>query len=127
MRYTLRDQLYFLAGDLMTNIVLGTAAGLVVLHTIPAHWPMLISMPVGMLLGMFAGMILLPIFVIFFGAMEVMIPAMLTSMFAGMLVSMLAPMHSLETTDTFYISAVCTACVLSYIAGANYYLASKSK
>jgi hypothetical protein len=126
MHYTLKNQLYFLAGDIITNITVGTVAGLAVLYTIPSTWPMPASMFAGMLLGMLAGMLLLPIFVIFFGAMEIMIPVMLTSMFSGMFVSMAAPKQPLEWINTLYIGTACAICVLIYIAGLNHYLRLKS-
>ena len=87
---------YFLAGDLLSNVIMGVATAWLVTGIVDTEWHMLTGMLAGMLAGMGLSLPLMPLFVALFGAMEVMLPVMLTAMLAGMLLGMAGAMRGLE-------------------------------
>jgi hypothetical protein len=95
----LERRIYFLAGDALSNVVMGMAAAWLSITLVDPSW----SMPVGMFAGMFAGMglglLLVPVFVGLFGAMEVMLPVMLTAMVSGMVFGMAGAMQAPATPE----------------------------
>ena len=93
----MEKRLYFILGDLATNVVSGAVAALVCTIIFGASWGMIPAMLLGMVVGMIvAGLTGVLLFLTLFGAMEIMIPAMLTGMAVGMIMSMLATMVSLS-------------------------------
>jgi hypothetical protein len=89
---------YFLAGDVLSNGIMGMASGWLATGIVDPSWHMLIAMLVGMAAGMALAMILMPLFVGLFGAMEVMLPVMLTGMLTGMAFGMARATHGLATS-----------------------------
>ncbi len=87
------DRLYFILGDIASNLATGAIVGLVCHLFVSTNWnmvvAMLLAMPVGMVLALILGLLL---FYRYFGANEVMVPTMLTGMLSGMLVAMLLAM-----------------------------------
>jgi hypothetical protein len=81
-------RIYFLAGDVLSNAVMGAAAAWLATAVVDPSWSMPLGMFTGMLAGMGLGLLLMPIFVGLFGAMEVMLPVMLTAMLSGMVFGM---------------------------------------
>lgn len=86
-------RIYFLAGDTLSNAVMGIAAAWLAALIVEPSWQMPAGMVIGMLSGMGLGLLLLPVFVALFGAMEVMLPVMLTAMLTGMVSGMMAAMQ----------------------------------
>ena len=85
---------YFLAGDLLSNAVMGAAAAWLAAAIVDPSWSMPAGMFAGMLGGMGLGLLLMPVFVGLFGAMEVMLPVMLTAMLSGMVFGMADAMQA---------------------------------
>lgn len=99
-------RLYFVLGDLITNVLAGMfVAGLCYL-IFDTDWNMIVAMLVAMVLGMvFSMMIWFPASILY-GAMEVMLPVMLTGMYSGMIIGMWASMHSLALATALLCGAV---------------------
>jgi hypothetical protein len=89
----LERRLYFVAGDTLSNCLMGMAAAWLAVHIVDPAWPMPAAMLAGMAAGMGLSMVLMPLFVGLFGAMEVMLPVMLSAMLAGMAFGMAGAMH----------------------------------
>ena len=90
-------RLYFLIGDLLSNVGVGALVGVTAASLVGEAWPAVLAMVIGMLAG---DLIALPAaFALsaLFGAMELMLPVMLTGMLAGMLVGMRAAMVPLSS------------------------------
>ena len=87
-------RIYFLAGDVLANAVMGAAAAWLAGALVDPSWSMPGGMFAGMLAGMGLGMVLMPVFVGLFGAMEVMLPVMLTAMASGMVFGMAYAMQA---------------------------------
>lgn len=90
---------YFLAGDALSNGIMGMATAWLATGIVDPTWHMPAAMLVGMAAGMGLSLILMPLFVGLFGAMEVMLPVMLTAMLAGMAFGMAGAMHVLTTLE----------------------------
>ena len=87
-------RIYFLAGDVLSNAVMGAAAAWLAAAIVDSSWSMAAGMFAGMLAGMGLGLLLIPVFVGLFGAMEVMLPVMLTAMLSGMVFGMADAMRA---------------------------------
>ena len=86
----MKNQLYYLVGDLVTTTTTGGLTGAACVLVVQNGWNSLAAMALGMLLGMFLAFMLSALLGILFGALEVMILTMLTGMVAGMVVAMQA-------------------------------------
>ena len=95
-------RLYFIVGDLISNISVGILIALSAALLISTGWNMFIAMAVMMLLAMVMGLFLSLALGIFFGAMEIMVTVMFSSMFSGMLSGMWLAM-----TDVTLMQLVC--------------------
>jgi len=87
-------RIYFLAGDALSNAVMGAVAAWLAAAVVDPSWSMPAGMFAGMLAGMGLGLLLMPVFVGLFGAMEVMLPVMLTAMLSGMVFGMAGAMQA---------------------------------
>lgn len=86
------SRLYFVLGDLFSNVLVGIVAGWLAAAVIGEGSNMFFAMLLAMVLGMVVGTILwLPLGTLF-GAMEVMLPTMFGGMLSGMVVGMWAAM-----------------------------------
>jgi hypothetical protein len=90
----MEHRFYFLAGDVLSNAVMGAAAAWLAAALVNLSWSMPAGMFAGMLAGMGLGLLLIPVFVGLFGAMEVMLPVMLTAMLSGMVFGMVCAMQT---------------------------------
>ena len=99
-------RLYFIAGDLISNIGVGIVIALSAALLIGSGWNMFIAMVVMMALGMISGLLLSLALGILFGAMEIMVPVMLTSMFSGMFSGMWLAMTDVALAQLVYLGAV---------------------
>lgn len=101
------SRLYFVLGDLGSNVFIGLAVGWLSAMLVGVGWNMYLAMMVTMVLGMVVGTILWLPLGILFGAMELMVPAMCTGMVSGMVVGMWAAMVPLGANEAATIGAVC--------------------
>lgn len=99
-------RLYFIAGDLISNISVGSLIALSAALLIGTGWNMFIAMVVMMALGMILGLLLSLALGILFGAMEIMVPVMLTGMFSGMFSGMWLAMTDVAPLQLVYLGAV---------------------
>lgn len=91
------DRLYFIFGDIASNLITGAMVGMICYLFINTNWNMMVAMLIAMPVGMFLALVLgLLLFYRYFGANEVMVPTMLTGMLSGMLVAMLLAMKPLS-------------------------------
>jgi hypothetical protein len=90
----MEHRVYFLAGDILSNVVTGAATAWLAAAIVDSSWFMPAGMLAGMLAGMGLGLLLMPVFVGLFGAMEVMLPVMLTAMLSGMVSGMVNAMQT---------------------------------
>lgn len=88
------NRLYFIIGDLLSNIVAGVVTAWLSYLIVSTDWNMFLAMWAMMLLGMLLSMVLFFPAGRYFGAMEVMLPMMLTGMCSGMLVGMWVAMSN---------------------------------
>ena len=112
---------YFLAGDALSNGIMGVASAWLAIAIIDPAWHMLAAMLAGMAAGMGLSLVLMPLFVALFGAMEVMLPVMLTAMLTGMVFGMAASMYVLTTPEVGLGGGLCGILVLllTYAADAG--------
>jgi hypothetical protein len=87
-------RIYFIAGDVLSNVVMGMAGAWLAAAVVSPSWSMPAGMMAGMLAAMGLGLVLTPPFVALFGAMEVMLPVMLTAMLSGMVFGMAGAMRA---------------------------------
>ena len=92
-------RIYFIAGDFISNGIMGMTTALLATRIVDQTWEMFPAMLAGMGIGMGFSMILMPIFVGLFGAMEVMLPVMLTAMLTGMVFAMADTMLGLTVIN----------------------------
>lgn len=119
-------RIYFLAGDVLSNGIMGMAAAWLAATIVNPDWHMVISMLVGMGVGMGLSLILMPVFVGLFGAMEVMLPVMLTAMLAGMAFGMVVAMQELSAFEVLLGGALIGIFVLLFSYIANIRIQGKS-
>ena len=100
-------RLYFVLGDLFSNLLTGALVGWLSWLITDPGWNMFAAMILMMILGMIVAIVLwLPVSV-FFGAMEAMVPMMLTGMISGMVVAMWLTREALAASSCLYIGGVC--------------------
>lgn len=121
----LEHRLYFIAGDILSNSISGTAAALLAAGIVDSSWQMLPAMLIGMTAGMGLSMLLMPVFVGLFGAMEVMLPVMLSAMLAGMVFAMVVTMQQLPLAEILLGGACTGVLVLMLTYSANALLRGK--
>ena len=106
-------RIFFVAGDLIANLLVGALVGLVSAIFVGVGWNMLLAMILAMMLGMLIGGLTFFPLSLLFGAMEVMLPAMLTGMISGMIVGMRGTMHSMTPYEGAAIGGLCgLVCIL---------------
>ena len=113
------NRLYFIFGDLISNISVGILLALSAALLVSTGWNMFIAMAVMMLLGMVLGLFLSLALSILFGAMEIMVPVMLTGMFSGMFSGMWLAMADVRILQLVYLGAVTGFAVTCIIWSVN--------
>lgn len=111
-------RLFFIFGDLFSNIAVGASAAALISVLVTPEWSMFTAMFVSMALGMWIAMLLgFSILLRYFGAMEIMLPTMISGMVAGMVAGMLAAMKTLGVVDALLIGvAIGTgSCILCWL------------
>ncbi len=101
------SRLYFVLGDLASNLLVGALAGWLSALVIGVGWNMWLAMFLAMALGMLVGLLLFFPLGMAFGAMEVMLPIMLSGMLSGMVVGMWAAMHPVSAVTGLMAGAGC--------------------
>ena len=99
-------RLYFIFGDLISNISVGILLALCAALLVGTGWNMVIAMVVMMLFGMVLGLFLSLALGILFGAMEIMVPVMLTGMFSGMFSGMWLAMAEVPMLRLVWLGAI---------------------
>ena len=112
-------RLYFILGDLISNIGIGILSAVSAVLLINTGWNMLIAMVVMMVLAMILGLFLSLALSIWFGAMEIMVPGMLTGMFSGMLSGMWLAMTEVPIVHLVWTGAITGIAVTCIIWLAN--------
>ncbi len=113
------SRVYFVLGDLLSNIAIGALIGLVAVLVVGTQWNMWLAMFLMMVVGMAISFPLSLAFGIYFGAMEIMVPAMLTGMMSGMVVGMWHPMSPLSVSEGAIVGALTGLIVLNAVWVAN--------
>ena len=114
------NRLYFIVGDLISNISIGILIALSAVLLISTDWNMIVAMILMMLLAMILGMFLSLILGIFFGAMEIMVPAMFSSMLSGMFSGMWLAMVNVPVMQLVCLGAgtgFVMTCLIWFING----------
>jgi hypothetical protein len=101
------SRLYFVLGDLASNILVGLVVGWLCCLIVDVGWHMFLTMVLAMFIGMVTGTVLWFPLGRFFGAMEVMLPTMFSGMLSGMVVGMWATMMPLGDFEAAAIGGVC--------------------
>ncbi len=99
-------RLYFVVGDLVSNIAVGALVAWLCCWLFSPGWNMFLAMFVAMFVGMLLATVLWLPASIYFGAMEVMTPLMLTGMVSGMVVGMWAAMMPIGVSMALFVGAV---------------------
>lgn len=99
-------RLYFIFGDLASNMVAGILLALCAAPLVGTGWNMFVAMIVMMALGMVLCIFLSLALGILFGAMEIMVPMMLTGMFSGMFGGMWLAMTEVPLLRLVWLGAV---------------------
>ena len=115
-------RLYFIVGDLLSNIGIGILTAVSAVLLIDTGWNMIIAMVVMMALAMILGLFLSLALSIWFGAMEIMVPGMLTGMFSGMLSAMWLTMTQVPVVQLVCLGAITGFAVTCIIWLANTWL-----
>jgi uncharacterized protein YacL len=112
---------YFIAGDVLSNGLMGIVAAWLATSIVDSTWHMFVAMFVGMVVGMMLSLILMPVFVGLFGAMEVMLPVMLTAMLSGMVFGMASATQELTALEILLGGGLSGIVVLflTYVADAG--------
>lgn len=107
-------RLYFVLGDLASNVLAGAIIGWICGLLVGTGWNMFVAMFVMMAVGMALSLLLWLPASILFGAMEVMVPIMLTGMVSGMVVGMWGAMSPIDAGEAFRIGAISgLACIVA--------------
>ena len=99
-------RLYFIFGDLVSNLAAGILIALCAALLVGTGWNMFVAMMVMMALGMVLCIFLSLALGIVFGAMETMVPVMLTGMFSGMFSGMWLAMAEVPALRLIWLGAI---------------------
>lgn len=123
----MEKRFFFVAGDVLSNSVMGIVASLLAINTVDPSWHMPVAMLAGMVAGMCLSLVLMPVFVGLFGAMEVMLPVMLTAMLAGMMFGMAGSMYVLTTLQVITGGALIGILALLFTYAADARIRSRNQ
>ena len=113
------NRLYFVLGDLLSNIVIAALIGALAVVIVDTGWNMWLAMVLMMVIGMALALPGAFLFGYWFGAMEIMVPVMQAGMWSGMVVGMWQAMSPLSVQQGVLIGAVTGLVVLNVIWVAN--------
>jgi hypothetical protein len=118
-RDALDQRLFFVVGDFLANILVGSIVGLVCWAIVSPSWNMWIAMFAMMPVGTVVGLILFFPIGIKLGAMEVMVPLMFSGELSGMVVGMGAAMAVLTPGQAALLGAASGAASIFFVWAAN--------
>ena len=113
------NRLYFVLGDLLSNIVIAALIGALAVVIVDTGWNMWLAMVLMMVIGMALALPGAFLFGYWFGAMEIMVPVMQAGMWSGMVVGMWQAMSPLSVQQGVLIGAVTGLLVLNVTWVAN--------
>jgi hypothetical protein len=113
------NRLYFVLGDILSNIVIAALIGALAVVIVDTGWNMWLAMILMMVIGMALALPGAFLFGYWFGAMEIMVPVMQAGMWSGMVVGMWQAMSPLSVQQGVLIGAVTGLVVLNVIWVAN--------
>jgi hypothetical protein len=113
------NRLYFVLGDILSNIVIAALIGALAVVIVDTGWNMWLAMILMMVIGMALALPGAFLFVYWFGTMEIMVPVMQAGMWSGMVVGMWQAMSPLSVQQGVLIGAVTGLVVLNVIWVAN--------
>ena len=113
------NRLYFVLGDILSNIVIAALIGALAVVIVDTGWNMWLAMVLMMAIGMALALPGAFLFGYWFGAMEIMVPVMQAGMWSGMVVGMWQAMSPLSVQQGVLIGAVTGLVVLNVIWVAN--------
>ena len=113
------NRLYFVLGDILSNIVIAALIGALAVVIVDTGWNMWLAMILMMVIGMALALPGAFLFGYWFGAMEIMVPVMQAGMWSGMVVGMWQAMSPLSVQQGMLIGAVTGLVVLNVIWVAN--------
>ena len=99
-------RLYFIFGDLVSNMIAGALIALCAVLLVGTGWNMFAAMILMMALGMLLCIPLSLALGILFGAMEIMVPVMLTGMVSGMISGMWLAMADAPALRLAWLGAI---------------------
>ena len=111
-------RLYFIIGDLLSNISVGILMAVLATLLISTGWNMFIAMALMMLFAMVLCLFLALLLGSFFGAHEIMVPVMFSGMFSGMLSGMwlaMAPVPVLQLVYLGTATGLVVICIIWFI------------
>jgi hypothetical protein len=115
----LDHRLFYVVGDFLANLAVGTVMGLIAWAIVGPGWNMWVAMFAMMALGMVVGLVSFFPLAIKLGAMEAMLPAMYTGMWSGMMVGMIGSMMVLPMYHAAELGAACGVAEILFIWVAN--------
>jgi hypothetical protein len=122
------NRLYFLLGDVISNLSGGAAAGVLSVLFVNPEWNMFAGTLVGAAGGVLVALLLGPLlFMRYFGAMEVIVPMMLGGMLSGMIVGMRAAMVHYSFPEALEQGAVIGLVVFIFCSYANYLIGGAAR
>ena len=113
------NRLYFVLGDILSNIVIAALIGALAVVIVDTGWNMWLAMILMMVIGMALALPGAFLFGYWFGAMEIMVPVMQGGMWSGMVVGMWQAMSPLSVQQGVLIGAVTGLLVLNVTWVAN--------
>jgi hypothetical protein len=113
------NRLYFVLGDILSNIVIAALIGALAVVIVDTGWNMWLAMILMMVIGMALALPGAFLFGYWFGAMEIMVPVMQAGMWSGMVVGMWQATSPLSVQQGVLIGAVTGLVVLNVIWVAN--------
>ena len=113
------NRLYFIFGDLVSNVTAGVISALGAALLVGTGWNMLVAMLVMMALAMALCLFLSLALGILFGAMEIMVPMMLSGMFGGMFGGMWLAMAEVPLAHLAWLGTITGLAVTVIIWAVN--------
>ena len=92
----MKRRIYFIFGDMISNVIIGGAAGVVSRALVNESWRTFPAMAAGMVLGAVIATAASVVFMLFFGDFEIMLPGMFSGMLSGMFTAMMEAMGPIK-------------------------------
>ncbi len=92
----MKRRIYFIFGDMVSNVIIGGAAGVVSRALVNETWRAVPAMAAGMALGSVIAAAASLVFMLFFGDFEIMLPGMFSGMLSGMFTAMMEAMGPIK-------------------------------